>query len=106
MLTSLLLPVLLSGVALFFASFLSWMVLQFHKQDWVKLDKEAGVCRHPPAVCFDKLKNLLGDWQPRDLSLALHLSVSPVTRASLSDDTLPEHEEKGHTRSYPNRANL
>ena len=40
MLTSLLLPVLLSGVALFFASFLSWMVLQFHKQDWIKLEKE------------------------------------------------------------------
>jgi hypothetical protein len=40
MLTSLLLPVLLSGVALFFASFLTWMVLQIHKQDWIKLDKE------------------------------------------------------------------
>lgn len=43
MLTSLLLPVLLSGVALFFASFLSWMVLQLHKQDWVKLEKEEDV---------------------------------------------------------------
>jgi hypothetical protein len=40
MLTSLLLPVLLSGVALFFTSFLSWMVLQLHKQDWIKLEKE------------------------------------------------------------------
>jgi hypothetical protein len=40
MLTSLLLPVLVSGVALFFASFLTWMVLQIHKQDWVKLEKE------------------------------------------------------------------
>ena len=43
MLTSLLLPVLLSGVALFFASFLTWMVLQIHKQDWVKLDKEEDI---------------------------------------------------------------
>ena len=43
MLSSLLLPVLLSGVALFFASFLSWMVLQFHKQDWIKLEKEDDV---------------------------------------------------------------
>ena len=32
--------VVLSAVALFFASFLSWMVLQLHKQDWVKLERE------------------------------------------------------------------
>ena len=38
--TSLLLPIALSAVALFFASFLSWMVLQLHGKDWVKLDKE------------------------------------------------------------------
>ena len=37
---SLILPIVLSGVALFFASFLSWMVLQLHKQDWVKLAQE------------------------------------------------------------------
>ena len=37
---SLAIPVFLSGVALFFASFLSWMVLQLHKQDWVKLAQE------------------------------------------------------------------
>lgn len=43
MLTSLLLPVGISAVALFFASFLSWMVLQLHKQDWVKLEKEDDV---------------------------------------------------------------
>lgn len=40
MLTSLLLPVLLSGVALFFASFVSWMVLQLHRRDWIRLEKE------------------------------------------------------------------
>lgn len=43
MLMSLLLPIVLSGVALFFASFLSWMVLQLHKQDWLKLEKEDDV---------------------------------------------------------------
>ena len=37
---SLAVPILLSGVALFFASFLSWMVLQLHKRDWVKLAQE------------------------------------------------------------------
>jgi hypothetical protein len=37
---SLALPILLSGIALFFASFLSWMVLQLHKRDWVKLARE------------------------------------------------------------------
>jgi hypothetical protein len=37
---SLALPIVLSAVALFFASFLSWMVFPFHRQDWVKLDRE------------------------------------------------------------------
>ncbi len=37
---SLAVPILLSGVALFIASFLSWMVLQLHKRDWVKLAHE------------------------------------------------------------------
>ncbi len=40
MLTSLLLPIGLSAIALFFASFLSWMVLQLHKNDWKKLSHE------------------------------------------------------------------
>lgn len=34
------LPILLSGVALFFASFLSWMVLGLHKPDWGKIERE------------------------------------------------------------------
>jgi hypothetical protein len=34
------LPILLSGIALFFASFLSWMVLQLHKNDWRKTSCE------------------------------------------------------------------
>ena len=40
MLVSLILAIVLSAVALFFASFLSWMVFQLHKMDWVKLAKE------------------------------------------------------------------
>ena len=40
---SLLLPIVLSGVALFFASFLSWMVLKLHKNDWRKLSTEDAV---------------------------------------------------------------
>ena len=37
---SLWLPILISTIALFFASFLSWMVVQLHMKDWVKLDDE------------------------------------------------------------------
>lgn len=40
MLASLLLPILLCAVALFLASFLSWMVVQLHKGDWKKLANE------------------------------------------------------------------
>ena len=43
MLTSLVWPIVISTVVLFFASFLSWMVLQLHKQDWKKLAKEDDV---------------------------------------------------------------
>ena len=37
---SLLLPTVLSAVALFFLSFLSWMVVQLHAADWRKLPHE------------------------------------------------------------------
>ena len=40
MLVQLLLPVGLSAVALFIASFLSWMVLKLHFSDWVKIENE------------------------------------------------------------------
>lgn len=40
MLASLILPIVLSTIALFFASFLSWMVLELHKKDWSPLAKE------------------------------------------------------------------
>ena len=40
MLASLWLPILLSAVAVFFVSFLSWMALQLHKNDWRKIERE------------------------------------------------------------------
>lgn len=40
MLATLWLPIVLSAAALFFASFLSWMILQLHKRDWVKIQQE------------------------------------------------------------------
>src|SRR6478672_8772362 len=40
MLVSLALPIVLSAVVLFFASFLSWMVMQLHRRDWIKLPNE------------------------------------------------------------------
>jgi len=40
MLTSLIVPIVLSAMVLFFASFLTWMVLQLHRNDWIKLAKE------------------------------------------------------------------
>lgn len=40
MLLSLWLPIVLCAIALFFASFLSWMVLQLHWNDWNKTPNE------------------------------------------------------------------
>ena len=40
MLTSLLIPIVVATVAVFFTSFLSWMVLQLHRQDWGKIPQE------------------------------------------------------------------
>ena len=34
------LPVLVSSVVLFFASFLSWMVVRLHEKDWRKIENE------------------------------------------------------------------
>lgn len=39
-LSQLWLPILLSGVAVFFLSFLMWMVLPHHRSDWVRLPDE------------------------------------------------------------------
>ena len=43
MLSGLIVPILIASVALFFASFLSWMVLPLHFSDWKKLDQEDGL---------------------------------------------------------------
>lgn len=40
MLLSLWLPILVSGVVVYIASFLAWMVLPHHKKDWAKLAAE------------------------------------------------------------------
>ena len=40
MLLQLWLPIVLSGVALFFASFVSWMVVKLHKADWRRMPRE------------------------------------------------------------------
>jgi hypothetical protein len=34
------LPIVVSTIALFFASFLSWMVVRLHEKDWVKMPSE------------------------------------------------------------------
>ncbi len=41
-LTSLWLPMVLSGAALFIVSFFAWTVLPHHKKDWIKLPDEDG----------------------------------------------------------------
>jgi hypothetical protein len=45
-LVSLWLPILVSGVAVFFLSFLMWMVLPFHRKDWAALPDEDGTMAH------------------------------------------------------------
>ena len=47
---SLWLPIVVSAVAVFFASFLAWMVLPHHKKDWVELPDEDGF--------FDAIKSM------------------------------------------------
>ena len=43
---SLWLPIVLSTVAIFFASFLSWMVVRLHEKDWTKLQHEESFIDH------------------------------------------------------------
>jgi hypothetical protein len=56
---SLWLPILVSGIALFFASWAAWMVLPHHKADWVGLPNEETIMRQikadnlpPGQYCF------------------------------------------------------
>jgi hypothetical protein len=58
-LASLWLPILVSGIALFFASWAAWMVLPHHKSDWVGLPNEETIMRQikadnlpPGQYCF------------------------------------------------------
>ena len=46
------LPILVSSIVVFFASFVSWMLLPLHKKDWQPLPDERGV--------FDALADRLG----------------------------------------------
>lgn len=50
MLLALWLPIVLSAIALFFASFLSWVVLPLHKRDWVKLRGEDELLKAARAI--------------------------------------------------------
>ena len=72
--TSLWLPIVLSAVAVFFASSLIWMVVQYHNSDWSKLpDEEAarsalkgaapGQYAIPHAASNDERKST--EWQER-----------------------------------------
>ena len=45
MLVNLALPIILSAVALFFASFVSWMIIPIHRKDWRKLTNEDAFLR-------------------------------------------------------------
>jgi hypothetical protein len=56
---SLWLPILVSGVALFFASWVAWMLLPHHKSEWVGLPNEDAILRQlkadnipPGQYCF------------------------------------------------------
>jgi hypothetical protein len=74
--TRLLLPILISSVALFFASFLSWMVLPFHRADWRKLGRE------------DDLMNAV-----RDLNIPPGSYMFPGCD-TMSEMKSPEYEKK------------
>jgi hypothetical protein len=56
---SLWLPILVSGIALFIASCLAWMVLPHHKKEWVRLPNEESIMKQikgdalpPGQYCF------------------------------------------------------
>jgi hypothetical protein len=75
-LLSLWLPIILSAVALFFASFLSWMALQLHKRDWLKLPAE------------DKLLTAV-----REMNVAPGNYMFPMCETAAERNS-PEHQKK------------
>ncbi|MBI3464857.1 MAG: hypothetical protein HY000_17650 [Planctomycetes bacterium] len=76
MLLSLWLPIVLSAIALFFASFLSWMMLQIHKHDWRKLPAE------------DKLMDAV-----REMNAAPGNYMFPACETA-AERSSPEHQKK------------
>jgi hypothetical protein len=73
---SLWLPILVSTIALFFASFLSWMILQLHIKDWIKIDGE------------EKLMGAIGEMNIPDGNYMFPGATSGKEMNS------PEHQEK------------
>jgi hypothetical protein len=70
------LPILLSGIALFFASFLSWMVVQLHQSDWRKLPAEDEFLRAARAM---------------NLAAGNYMFPGCLTREEMKS---PEHQQK------------
>lgn len=73
-LTSLWLPILLSGIAVFFVSSLIWAVIQYHNSDWQKIpDEEStrnalrglGVGQYSVPYAADNAAKASEDWQSR-----------------------------------------
>ena len=80
MLISLVLPILLSGIALFFLGFLSWMVLQLHKKDWAEV-------KDPQA--------LLHDLRKHDLQSGNYMFPSTSPPDENADDDLSADLKRG-----------
>lgn len=80
MLLDLWLPILLATVAVFFASFVSWMVLGLHWADWRKVVKE------------DELRTALGDLK---LSPGRYMFPYPATKAECTSKEFAEKRASG-----------
>jgi hypothetical protein len=61
----------LSAVVLFFASFLSWMILQLHKDDWRRIDRE---------------EEFLSAVRPFNLPVGSYMFPRPVTPADMKTE--------------------
>ncbi|MDJ0522862.1 MAG: hypothetical protein QNJ90_12410 [Planctomycetota bacterium] len=72
------LPILLSGVAVFFLSFIMWMVLPHHRSDWSKLPDEDGTMDH------------LGD-----IEAGMYTFPHCVTPEEMKDPAYIEKRDKG-----------
>jgi FtsH-binding integral membrane protein len=79
-LASLLVPIVLSAVVLFFASFLSWMILQLHKDDWRRLDRE---------------DEFLAAVRPFNLPEGSYMFPRPVTQADMKTEAFQAKYKAG-----------